>query len=49
MYQERVTKKEREREMQERSRAWITWINGGRIVEKESKEEERWKERSNME
>lgn len=35
-------------EMQERSRAWITWINGGRIVEKESKEEERWKERSNM-
>lgn len=34
--------------MQERSRAWITWINGGRIVEKESKEEERWKERSNM-
>ena len=45
-----MTKKkgEGEERWQERSRAWITWINGRRIVEKESKEEERWKERSNM-
>ena len=41
-------KGEDEERWQERSRAWITWINGRRIVEKESKEEERWKERNNM-
>ena len=41
-------KGEDEDRWQERSRAWITWINGRRIVEKESKEEERGKERSNM-
>lgn len=31
-------KGEDEERWQERSRAWITWINGRRIVEKESKE-----------